>query len=76
MTAKKKKSVTTGSRIVGPGRFVQRARRPKQQGKKVKSALIRVDANFAMLCRKRAETEGSITEVTRRLFQLLNGGEQ
>lgn len=70
----KKKPEKKGPRIVGPGRFVQRSRKPQQQGKKVKSVLIRVDANFAMLCRKRAETEGSVTEVTRKLFQLLNGG--
>lgn len=61
-------------RVIGPGRFVQRSRKPQRTGKKVKTVMIRVDAQFAELCRKRAETEGSITEVTRQLFHMLNGG--
>lgn len=61
-------------RVVGPGRFVQRSRKPQKTGKRVKSVMMRVDAQFAALCRKRAETEGSVTEVTRQLFHVLNGG--
>lgn len=56
-------------KIIGEGRFVQRSAKPKRQGKNLRSRLIRVDANFADWCRRRAETEGSITEVTRKLFQ-------
>lgn len=61
-------------RVVGPGRFVQRSRKPQRIGKKVKSVMLRVDVQFAELCRKRAETEGSITEVTRQLYRVLSGG--
>jgi len=69
--AKKKKSTV---RVVGEGRFVQRVRKPQAQGRKVKSVMLRVDADFAALCRKRAETDGSVTEVTRKLYVILNGG--
>lgn len=56
-------------KVIGDGRFVQRAKRPAKQGKAVKSQILRVDANFADWVRKRAETEGSVTEVTRKLYQ-------
>lgn len=56
-------------KVVGEGRFVQRTRKPQSQGKKVKSVLTRIDAGFAAYCRKQAKTEGSITEVTRRIYQ-------
>ncbi len=56
-------------KVVGEGRFVQRARRPTKQGKKIKSQLLRVDAGFADWCRKRAETDGSVTNVTRKLHE-------
>lgn len=63
-----------GVRVVGEGRFVQRVRKPQAQGKKVKSVMLRVDADFAAMCRKRAETDGSVTEVTRKMYMLMNGG--
>ena len=56
-------------KLVGDGGFARRVQRPKRQGKKVKSLLIRVDADFADWCRSRAEVEGSMTEVTRKLYQ-------
>lgn len=66
----KKKQYTV--EVVAP--FTRRTKRVKRQGKKVKSVMLRVDADFAEMCRKRAETEGSVTEVTRNLFRLLTGG--
>lgn len=62
-------------RVVGEGRFVQRTRKPKAQGKKTKSVLTRIDADFAAYCRKCARTEGSITEVTRRIYQEIKARE-
>lgn len=59
----------SSAKVLGDGRFVQRAKKPKRQGKNVKSQLIRVDANFADWCRRKALTEGSVTEVTRKLYQ-------
>lgn len=57
------------TKVVGEGRFVQRAKKPAKQGKHVKSQLLRVDAGFADWCRKKAETDGSVTKVTRELYQ-------
>lgn len=54
-------------KVIGDGRFVQRAKRPAKHGKNVKSQILRVDANFADWVRGQAETEGSVTEVTRKL---------
>lgn len=58
-------------KVVGEGRFVQRAKRPGKQGKNVKSQLLRVDAGFADWCRKQAEKDGSVTKVTRELHRKL-----
>ncbi|HEX5091517.1 MAG TPA: hypothetical protein VFV84_02385 [Burkholderiales bacterium] len=52
----------------------RKRRGPKRQGKNVKSEMLRVDADFAALCRKRAGTDKTVTEVTREMFVLLNGG--
>lgn len=67
MAKKKKYTVEVG------GGFARRVKRPKRQGKTVKSVMLRVDADFAEWCRKRAEAEGSVTEVTRKLFRALGG---
>lgn len=63
------------AKVIGEGRFVQRAKKPAKQGKRVKSQLIRVDAGFADWCRKQAETDGSVTEVTRKLYQRILAAE-
>ncbi len=65
----KKLAKTSTAKVVGEGRFVQRTRKPQTHGKKVKSVLVRIDADFAAYCRKRARIEGSITEVTRNIYQ-------
>ena len=57
------------TKIVGEGRFVQRTRKPQKHGKRIKSVLIRVDAEFAAFCRKQARIDGSITEVTRKIYE-------
>jgi hypothetical protein len=62
-------------KVVGEGRFVQRAKRPAKQGKNVKSQLLRVDGGFADWCRKKAETDGSVTVVTRKLHHQLKQAE-
>jgi hypothetical protein len=68
----KRLNKTRKVKVVGNGRFVQRAKKPATQGKKTKSQLIRVDADFANWCRRKAEQtddgKGSITEVTRKLY--------
>ena len=62
-------------KVVGEGRFVQRTKKPAKQGKTVKSQLLRVDAGFADWCRKQAEQDGSVTEVTRKLYQKIRQAE-
>lgn len=62
-------------KVVGDGRFVQRTKKPQKQGKETKSQLLRVDAGFADFCREKAMTEGSITEVTRKLVHRLRQAE-
>lgn len=64
-------------KVVGDGRFVQRTAKPTLQGKKVKSQNLRVDANFAAWCRQQAQAEGngSITEVTRKLYDKIKAAE-
>lgn len=62
------------ARIVGEG-FVRRVRKPKQQGKKVKSVMLRVDAGFAEWCRRQAEKDGGVTKVTRRLHEQIRAAE-
>lgn len=58
----------SGLRIFGEG-FVERSRNPKMIGKSVKSATIRVDADFAQFIRRRAMESGvSITDVTRMIY--------
>lgn len=69
--SKQKPKKVNRVKVVGEGRFVQRTRKPKSQGKKVKSVLTRVDADFAAYCREKALTKGSITEVTREIFNFI-----
>ncbi len=68
-TEQKRLNKTRKVKVVGEGRFVQRAKKPVIQGKKTKSQLIRVDHDFANWCRQKAERDGSITEVTRKLYR-------
>lgn len=67
----KRLNKTRKVKVVGEGRFVQRAKKPEKQGKTVKSQLLRVDAGFADWCRKQAEKDGSVTKVTRELHRKL-----
>lgn len=62
-------------KIVGEGRFLRRVARPQKHGVKVKSQNLRVAAEFADWCRRRAETEGSVTEVTRNLYHRIKEAE-
>ena len=74
-TEQKRLNKTRKVKVVGEGRFVQRAKRPTKQGKRLKSQMIRVDAGFADWCRRKAETEGSVTKVTRRIHQSILAAE-
>lgn len=73
--AERKRLAKSKVKVIGDGRFVQRAKKPQRQGKTVKSQLLRVDANFADWCRRRALIEGSVTEVTRNLYQRIVAAE-
>src|SRR5690242_16114185 len=70
-----KRLAKSAVKVVGEGRFVQRAKKPAKQGKNVKSQLIRVDGGFADWCRKQAEQDGSVTEVTRKLYTKIKQAE-
>ncbi len=72
---KKAPKKTSRVKVVGEGRFVQRTRKPKAQGKKIKSVLTRIDAEFAAYCREKALTKGSITEVTRDIYHFIKDKE-
>jgi len=63
------------TKVIGEGRFSRRTAKPETQGTVVKSQLLRVDAGFADWCRKRAEIEGTVTRVTRNLFQRITAAE-
>lgn len=72
---RKRLSTMRKVKIVGEGRFVRRTSKPKKQGKSVRSQILRVDADFADYVRTRAEKEGSVTEVTRKIYQMLVSNE-
>jgi hypothetical protein len=55
-------------KIVGNG-FVQRSAKPKVEGDKKRSQLIRVSADFAGWLRQQAKVHGTVTNVTRRLYE-------
>ena len=55
-------------KIVGNG-FVQRTAKPKVEGEKKRSQLIRVSADFAGWLRQQAKVHGTVTNVTRRLYE-------
>jgi hypothetical protein len=55
-------------RIVGNG-FVQRVKKPQVTGKKRKSVMLRVDAEFAAWVREAAKENKSVTAFTRKLVQ-------
>ena len=70
---KSKKEQTRKSSVrVIEGGFIERSRKPQQQGDNLKSQLLRVDGNFAEWLRGEAMRSGtSITEVTRILHHSL-----
>jgi len=69
----KKEQARKSSVRVFEGGFIERSRKPQQQGDNLKSQLLRVDAGFAAFVRGEAMRSGvSITEVTRQLYHSLS----
>lgn len=64
----KRLAKTAKTKVVGNG-FVQRTGKLNVIGDEKKSALLRIDANFAKWLRSQAKQHGSITNVTRRLYR-------
>jgi hypothetical protein len=62
----KKRLAKSATKIVGNG-FVRRVAKPKVDGDKKRSRLVRIDARFADWLDRQAKVHGSITNVTRRL---------
>lgn len=65
--AREKKKLERVSEVRIIGGYIRRSMKPNVTGNKIKSQMIRVDANFANLLRNFAVRYGGITEVTRKL---------